>query len=216
MKDRPLMLYERRKKSPVSIALSVLFYVFFIAIIVLMVLNIYLSARYSLLIVDGTSMQQTLQNQDCLYTDTQAKPKRGEIIIVDVTEYPEYNANPKKQKLIVKRLIAVGGDKVKCENGVVSLDTGDGFRVLKESYVYNVVHTDNYYYTVPEGGIFFLGDNRGVSKDSRAVGCLLQEDVVGVVHEWAVTVKWYSTGMERFRNFFIGENKTDEKDTESL
>ena len=47
--------------------------------------------------------------------------------------------------------------------------------------------------SVGKGEIYFLGDNRTVSYDSRRLGCYLAEDIAGVVPDWAIAVKGFTT-----------------------
>ena len=134
---------------------------------------------------------------DVLYADRDLEAKRGDIVIVDAAGYKDF---PKSGPyLIVKRLVAVAGDRIYCEDGVVYLGVGgEEPEVLEESYVRgeNDIEFD---YTLGEGEIFCMGDNRFVSKDSRSVGPFREEDILGVVPAWSVTFKGPITVWENFR-----------------
>lgn len=87
-------------------------------------------------------------------------------------------------KVLVKRVIAVGGDVVALdENGVFTVND----EVLDEPYIENKAYgnyTDiEFPFTVPEGSYFVVGDNREDSSDSRAsdIGAVSEEDVIGKV-----------------------------------
>lgn len=81
----------------------------------------------------------------------------------------------------IKRVIALPGEHVKIENGKVYINGTE----LEEPYLQpNVVTTvdeKNYNYfsefTVPEGYVFAMGDNRSQSTDCRAFGCVPVEKV---------------------------------------
>lgn len=156
---------------------------------------------YGGIVVDGGSMRQTFQNGDNVlmkYVDETDELKRGDIIIVDVREYPECGTTD----FLIKRLIAVEGDKIKCVKGNVYIcyagsDTYEN-EPLTEDYAYYKDGKETYSfdeYVVGEGEIFFLGDNRQNSMDSRFkesggshLGNKLykRSDVYGRVPAWAI------------------------------
>ena len=156
---------------------------------------------YGGIIVDGGSMLQTLRNGDNLlmtYVDEDDKLNRGDVIIVDVRGYPECGSTD----FLIKRLIALEGDKVKCVNGDLYICYAGALlyekEPLVEDYAYYKDGKKEYSfdeYVVGEGEIFFLGDNRQNSMDSRFrelggshLGDRLYKraDVYGVVPEWAI------------------------------
>ena len=84
---------------------------------------------------------------------------------------------------IVKRVIAIAGDRVE-------IDTAGNVKVngelLDESgYVYIdpnfPYHCDELAITVPEGEIFVMGDHRNVSSDSRKIGTIKEDSILGKV-----------------------------------
>ena len=169
---------------------------------------------YAGVLVSGASMRETLQDGDYLLmrlTYGGDNFERGDIIVVDVTDYPECG----NTDYLIKRLIAVEGDKVKCENEQLYICYAGSteYELLDEPYAYYGVKNAIYdfggkEYVVGEGEIFFLGDNRENSMDSRyqeAGGSHLKgklykaEDVYGVVPEWSVENKKFLGGINGVR-----------------
>jgi signal peptidase I len=159
------------------------------------------SQNFGGIIVDGGSMKQTFQNGDSLlmeYVEEDEELKRGDVIIVDVRGYPECGSTD----FLIKRLIAIEGDKIKCERGNLYIcyagSTVYEKEPLVEDYAYYKDGKELYSfseYVVGEGEIFFLGDNRQNSMDSRFrelggshLGNRLYKraDVYGVVPTWAI------------------------------
>lgn len=161
-----------------------------------------LADRYFVVEVVGTSMQDTLMSGDCLYADYRKEPERGEIVIIDVSANPAFRLE--EQSSIIKRVIAVGGDRVKCENGTVYLAVAGGEYVpLDEPYVKGVDRME-FETEVEEGRIFVMGDNRLVSNDSRYVGTFSADDVIGVVPAWSLECRGTTGYLQGFGNFFLG------------
>lgn len=160
------------------------------------------NACFGGIVVDGASMRNTLNNGDKLimrYAHIGAQAKRGDIIIVDTRGYPECG----NTDFLVKRLIAIEGDCVKCEDGNLYIKYAgqSDYTYVEEDYAYYYRDKEEYdfgEYEVGEGEIFFLGDNRQNSKDSRyglIGGSHLEnslykvEDIYGVVPTWALEYK---------------------------
>jgi signal peptidase I len=81
---------------------------------------------------------------------------------------------PMDARDLVKRIIGMPGDRVVIEDGVVSVNGV----VLDEPYIRT--DRDNGTYTVPDGKVFVLGDNRSNSADSRSqLGYVELDQIVG-------------------------------------
>ena len=84
-------------------------------------------------------------------------------------------------ELLVKRVIGLPEDELCIEGGVVYVNGCP----LDEPYVHDPdnVGADYGTITVPEGCVFVLGDNRGVSRDSRSasVGCVPLERIMATM-----------------------------------
>jgi signal peptidase I len=96
--------------------------------------------------------------------------ERGDIVVFDHDEDGRHDE-------FVKRVIALGGDRVECRSGRLYRNGGE----LDEPYLSRQGVTQCDSLTVPDGGVFVLGDDRDVSRDSRAFGAVPARDVVGRV-----------------------------------
>lgn len=85
---------------------------------------------------------------------------------------------PLEDKRIVKRVIATEGDKVEIINGTVYINDAE----LLDTHYALRDNTDYGPITVPQGEIFFLGDNRAVSLDSRDLGTYKVDDVIARIY----------------------------------
>ena len=202
------MLNEREKRSPLVTVLSALGSVLLGILLILMlsfaVFNFWVNRNCFVVKVSGSSMMDTVKDGDLLYV-MNVKPERGDIVIIQVDGYTkEEHGFEFSGEYIIKRLIATEGDTVICEDGVIKVKYAgsDEFVELDEPYIKN--KTPDFevgpVVTVGEGEIFFLGDNRNNSKDSTDVGCLKASDIKGVVPEWALKIKSFSTFWENLRS----------------
>lgn len=131
-------------------------------------------------IVSGSSMEPTVQEHNFLLVSRQAytfgAEQRGDIIVFKSDLLDEKG----KKKLLVKRIIGLPGDSVTIKDGNVTVN---GTQLQEEYTQENQTQGDLADYLVPDGSLFVLGDNRGVSLDSRfpEVGCVNEEKVIGKV-----------------------------------
>lgn len=114
--------------------------------------------------VKGGSMETTLLEGDIvLYTRINPQYHRGDVVSVRIPSGEYY----------VKRIIAMEGDVVDLRNGTVYLND----KPLPEPYLHGALTVEKegmvkYPYTLGEGQIFVMGDNRDVSMDSRSFGAV--------------------------------------------
>lgn len=143
--------------------------------------------------VDGPSMETTLQDNDRLIvyklpktiakiTNKPYVPKRGEIVIFTRNDSYEFGTNKPRQ--LIKRVIALPGEKVQLKDNVITVYNDanpNGFRPDDADYGKVITSTPGTVelFTVPEDSIFVCGDNRPNSLDSRAFGPVPLTDVVG-------------------------------------
>jgi signal peptidase I len=114
--------------------------------------------------VEGTSMLPALSDQERIFINKfvyRLEPiSRGDVIVF------HYPADPTQS--YIKRVIAIGGDTVRIDNGAVYVNG----RRLDEQYVPTRFRDSRSYpeITIPIGSYFVLGDHRSMSKDSRDFG----------------------------------------------
>ncbi|MBE9537282.1 MAG: signal peptidase I [Proteobacteria bacterium] len=131
---------------------------------------------------------------------TFAEPQRGDIIVF---RYPE-----DKSKDFIKRVIAVGGDKVEVKNKIVYINeqsTDEHYTVFRASDTsfFGFKKGRNFGpFDVPEGEVFVMGDNRDNSHDSRFWGTVNLNDIKGK----AFILYWsWDRGKKRIRFSRIGD-----------
>ena len=209
---RPTLLTGREKRR-VS-ALSIFLTVIIVIICLLFLFEIWFLRRFTPVRVDGWSMMYTLEDGDWLYADSEATAKRGDIVIIDVSNVTGENGKPLFRNgisFIIKRVIALGGDEIYIEHNRVYLkQQGEtAFTLLSEPYAYyDPMGSPLYFfneaapYRVEAGKVFVMGDNRLHSEDSTEVFALDMEFITGVVPDWAVEHKRAITKWENFRDGF--------------
>ena len=126
--------------------------------------------------VKGESMESTLHGNDWLITMQKSEYVYGDIVVT--TKYNYFN------EPLIKRVIATGGQTVDIDysTGTVFVDgkaldepyTKENFMVEKMDYM-------QFPYTVPEGYLFCMGDNRNGSTDSRStlIGAIDEKHIMG-------------------------------------
>ncbi|MBP5242215.1 MAG: S26 family signal peptidase, partial [Clostridia bacterium] len=96
---------EKEKRTIAGRIGSILSTVLLIFLVLLAAFNIYLRVACVRIYVDGTSMQQTLQDGDVLYADKNKAINRGDIVVIDVTSRKKTDAHFSGD-YIIKRCIA--------------------------------------------------------------------------------------------------------------
>lgn len=178
--------------------------VFFAFVIVVLSLSLLFSLNYTFVPIAGSSMENTFDNGDAVLVSLNKEVERGDVIIIKGEKVEQINGKT-VSCLIIKRVIAVGGDTVKFSDGDVYLKkSGEtGFTRLKEAYVKEANSTFYPYaddptctdeseeIVIPEGEYFYLGDNRTNSRDSRTeeYSTCKESQIVGVVTERSIKNK---------------------------
>ena len=126
---------------------------------------------FTFFIVDGPSMQSTLVTGERVLVDKLlydiASPKRGDVIVFHATPTEDY----------IKRIIGLPGDTIEVRNGQLYRN---GVAV-HEPYIQEPMRKDEPFpkLTVPPNTLFVMGDNRNVSRDSRIIGPVPFDKVIG-------------------------------------
>lgn len=156
--------------------------------------------------VKGSSMEPTLDGKD-MWTSRDdgdkvlifksgyivgIDPKYNDIVVIDsrVERERSLTDNFKESPLVnalldetqgnnywIKRVIGVEGDKLEYREGTVYRNG----EALIEEYVQEEMLYPFEEVTVPEGHVFVMGDNRNESRDSREIGSIPKENVMGKV-----------------------------------
>ena len=151
---------DEKKKSEVSILLE------YVKVIVLTMIATFILLQFiQVSRVNGSSMENTYFQNNIVLIDKvfykRQQPKRNDIIIVDYDDGLE-------DTLIIKRVIAVGGDHLDIVNN--------------EVYIKEKMDTEDLSIDIPKGKVFVMGDNRNHSLDSRKLGYFdFKDDVIGKV-----------------------------------
>jgi signal peptidase I len=138
--------------------------------------------------VRGASMEPNFHDFDYLIVDELSyrfsEPQRGQVIVF-------YNPNDNSKRFI-KRVIGLPGETVKIEQGQVMVKQETDFFVLDESEYLpeGVITPGNIEVSLGDDRYFVLGDNRGLSLDSRSFGSLDREFIIGksAFRLWPISV----------------------------
>lgn len=129
--------------------------------------------------VQGKSMYPTLEQDDKLLVEKISTHtenyERGDIVILDSHRGSKEAGI---SKYWVKRVIAISGDTIECKNSKVYVNDVE----LSEEYINDdIITSDIFKVTVPEGKMFVMGDNRQHSSDSREIGFIDYDDIYAKV-----------------------------------
>ena len=151
-----------------------------IAVLLAVVIRYFLFAP---IVVDGLSMMPTLHDQNRMIVNKFSykigDPDRFDIIVFHATAEKDY----------IKRIIGLPGDHIEYRNDTLYVNGKAYKEPYLDQYKKEVIDgnlTEDFTLedvtgkkTVPEGYLFVMGDNRRYSKDSRQIGFVSMDKVLG-------------------------------------
>ncbi len=146
-----------------------------VALLVAFLVRTFVLAHF---VVDGTSMSTTLHDGDRVFVNKLSyrlhDPHRGDVVVL-------HEIRGTTDRDLIKRVIGLPGETIEMRNCEVTIDGAK----LDEPYLDPQVVTpgncggDLTPTVVPADNVFVMGDNRGGSLDSRALGPIAEGDLVG-------------------------------------
>jgi len=140
-------------------------------IILALAIFLLLQATVQSFIVVGSSMENNLQDRQRLLINKAVyafhEPEWGDVIVF---------RSPNDEKTdFIKRIIALPGDTVEVEGGVVYVNSSP----LDEPYIKNQPSYEFSFRTIPDNNYFVLGDNRNNSNDSHNDWTVPRQNIIG-------------------------------------
>lgn len=174
--DDPVPADKQSKLPPGARAFFDWMVVIVVALLVAFLVRTFVIAHF---VVEGESMYSTLDTGDRVFVNKLSyrlhDPNRGDVVVL-------HQITGASERDLIKRVIGLPGESVEVRNCTVLIDG----RVLNEPYLDPEVVTptncggdfvlDG---VVPEDHVFVMGDNRGGSQDSRVIGPVSEDDLVG-------------------------------------
>ncbi len=132
------------------------------------------------IIVDGPSMEPTLYDKDQMIVNKFNyhfnDPNRFDIVIFHATEEKDY----------IKRVIGLPGEHVEVKNNELYINKAEEEEYFLNSSKESIKTADfkleslpGEYEEIPENQVLVLGDNRNNSTDSRIIGLVEMDEIVG-------------------------------------
>ncbi len=147
-----------------------------VALLVAFVVRAFVIAHF---VVEGESMYSTLDTGYRVFVNKLSyrlhDPNRGDVVVL-------HQITGASERDLIKRVIGLPGETIEMRNCTVLIDG----KVLDEPYLDPEVVTPtdcggDYVLdgVIPENHVFVMGDNRGGSQDSRFIGPINENDLVG-------------------------------------
>jgi signal peptidase I len=165
-----------RRRRPSAVVVGI------VLIAVLVLVRIFVAEPFR---IPSQSMEPTLRPGDQALVSKVSghEPERGQLVAFH---------SPQGGEILLKRVVAVGGDTVGLEDGVLVVDG----RKVREPYA-DPKAIDSVYFgpvRVRPGTMFVMGDNRANSDDSRDFGAVPTDRIIGraVARVWP-PARWGTT-----------------------
>ena len=140
-------------------------------------------------------------------------PKRGDIIIFE---------SKKAEKRLVKRVVGIPGDTISMKNNIVTLNgktfnykiinqlenkliAEEKYKQLRYHIQVNQYSTNNsnfYNIKIPNDYYLVLGDNRDNSADSRYIGLIPRNEIIGRSQHVVMSLNYDNYFLPRLNRFF--------------
>jgi signal peptidase I len=152
-----------------------------VALVVAFVVRGFVLAHF---VVDGQSMATTLDTGDRVFVNKLSyrlhDPNRGDVVVL-------HQMTNTTERDLIKRVVALPGETIEMTGCVVRITQANvaTSQVLDEPYlnerdrIPGQCGADIPSQVVPDNSVFVLGDNRGGSQDSRNLGAINEDDLVG-------------------------------------
>ena len=125
----------------------------------------------SVLIFEGASMVPTIYDEDRVVVNEAYYDKhevqRGEIIMYENEDH----------KLYVKRVLGLPGEEIQMKSGQILAND----EPVSEEFIFQEVQSEGFEMVLGDNEYFVLGDAMDMSRDSRHIGPVMKEDIIGKV-----------------------------------
>lgn len=126
---------------------------------------------FAVIVVSGPSMETTLHDGERLIMNKIVynfnEPERGDIVIFHANEKDDY----------IKRVIGLPGETIEYRNNQLFINN----EPVDEPYLGDTYTRNFGPEVIPENTVFVMGDNRMESQDSRALGSISTDQIIGRV-----------------------------------
>lgn len=151
---------EEKKKDNLVIKVVKELIPYVIILVVVVLIRTYL---FTPIMVSGPSMRPTLEGGEVMILNKISEIERFDVVVVDIAT-----------EEIIKRVIAMPGETISCENGIIYVNG----KKQEESYSMGVTN-DFEKVVLGDDEYFVMGDNRQDSLDSEELGPMKAEQIKG-------------------------------------